>query len=150
MESQESFEQRKSIYIQQKTVLVNKLKYLVDEQNKVLAELAALDKPTRNKRGYDDLRRSEQERVRRILIEGEEGECDFVLDKSEATIKDGYTNGKIVLKPGVKWTKSIGYQLEDGTEIIQEHQEYLIKKIIQPNFDTGPKNHQFDSDEESW
>ena len=95
MESQESFEQRKSIYIQQKTVLVNKLKYLVDEQNKVLAELTALDKPTRNKRGYDDLRRSEQERVRRILIEGEEGECDFVLDKSEATIKDGYTKRKL-------------------------------------------------------
>ena len=150
MESQEDFDQRKSTYIQQKTVLVNKLKYLVDEQNKVLAELTALGKPTRNKRDYDDIRRSEQERVRRILMEGEEGECDFVLDKSEATIKDGWTNGKIILKPGVKWTKSIGHLLEDGTEIIQEHQDYLIKKIIQPNFDTGKKYHQFDSDEESW
>ena len=46
MESQEDFDKRKSIYIQQKTVLTDKLQHLVDEQNRVLDEIAALRKPT--------------------------------------------------------------------------------------------------------
>ena len=68
MESQEDFNQRKSIYIQQKSDLVEKLRDLVDKQDKLLAEIAALRKPTRTPpKDYFCLCRSSQERIRRIL-----------------------------------------------------------------------------------
>jgi len=162
MESQEDFDKRKSIYIQQKTVLTDRLQHLVNEQNKVLDEIAALKKPTiKPPTEFGWLPRGTQEDIRRILMEGEEGECDFVLDKSEATIKDGWTNGKIILKTDTKWTKSIEWLLVDSREILDEHQSYLINRLIRPNYKTEEQIEREkkrkpygsdirDSDDESW
>ena len=127
MESQEDFNQRKSIYIQQKSDLVNKLRDLVDKQHKLLTEIATLRKPTRTPpEEYYYLSRSSQDRIRRILEGPEPGDCDYEIDNSKSTHEAGWTSGRIVLKTGVKWTKSIDHSLIESTKIMQDEQRYMI------------------------
>ena len=162
MESQEDFDKRKSIYIQQKTVLTNRLQHLVNEQNKVLDEIAALKKPTiKPPTEFYRLPRGTQEDIRRILEGTEEGDCDYEIDHSKYTHVPGWTPGRVVLKTDTKWTKSIEWLLEDGREILDNEQSYLINRLIRPNYKTEEqiereKKHKpygsdvRDSDDESW
>ena len=127
METQEEFEQRKSDYIQKKVALANKLKDLVDKQDAVISEIAALRKPVKGPgKDFYRLQQEEQERVRRILYEGDEGSCDYYI-----------VNGRIEPKPETRPTDSIFHGwLFDGTGIIQQEQSYLINKLINPKYKT--------------
>ena len=161
MESQEDFDKRKSIYIQQKTVLTDKLQHLVDEQNRVLNKIAALRKPTiKPPEEFGRLPRGIQEEIQKILEGTEEGDCDYEIDHSKFTHVPGWTPGRVVLKSDVEWTKSIEWILEESREILDEHQSYLINRLIRPNYKTKEqierekkrkyKHLTIDSDEESW
>ena len=160
MESQEDFDKRKSIYIQQKTVLTDKLQHLVDEQNRVLDEIAALRKPTiKPPEEFGWLPRGIQEEIRKILEEG--GDCDYEIDHSKFTHVPGWTPGRVVLKTDTKWTKSIEWLLVDSREILDNEQSYLINRLIRPNYKTEEQIEREkkrkpygsdirDSDDESW
>ena len=162
MESQEDFDKRKSIYIQQKTVLTDKLQHLVDEQNRVLDEIAALRKPTiKPPEEYYQLHPDSQEEIRKILEGTAEGDCDYEIDHSKCTHIPRWVPGRIVLKPGVVGTKSIEWLLEDGREILDSEQSYLINRLIRPNYKTEEQIEREkkrkpygsdirDSDDESW
>ena len=136
MESQEDFDKRNSIYIQQKTVLINKLQHLVDEQNKVLDEIAVLRRPTTPPKEFNWLPRGIQDEIQKILEGREEGECDYEIDHSKFTHVPGWTPGRVVLKSNVEWTESIEWILKDSREILDEHQSYLIKILIRLDCET--------------
>ena len=127
METQEEFEQRKSDYIQKKVALANKLKDLVDKQDAVISEIAALRKPVKGPaKDFYYLQQEEQERVRRILHEEEEGNCDYYI-----------VNGRIKPKPEARLTDSIFHGwLFDSTGIIQREQNYVVNKLINPKYKT--------------
>ena len=161
MESQEDFDKRKSIYIQQKTVLTDKLQRLVDDQNQVLDEIAALRKPTiKPPEEFGRLPHGIQEEIRRILEGTEEGDCDYEIDHSKFTHVPGWTPGRVVLKSNTKWTKSIEWLLVEGREILDNEQSYLINRLIRPDYKTKEqierekkrkyKHITLDSGEESW
>jgi hypothetical protein len=134
----------------------------VDEQNRVLYEIAALRKPTlKPPEEYYQLHPESQEEIRRILEGTEEGDCDYEIDHSKFTHVPGWTPGRVVLKTDTKWTKSIEWLLEDGRGILDNEQSYLINRLIRPNYKTKEQikrekkrkpygSDVRDSDDESW
>ena len=133
METPEEFEKRKSNYIREKKELVDEMIRLSEEQDKVLAKIATLRKPVFGPPELWRLRGEAYERVRKILYEGAEGECDYYLEKSEALAKRGYINGKIRPKPEIRQTEAIIHGwLYDSIEIREEWQSYVLPKLANP------------------
>ena len=133
METPEEFEIRESNYIREKKELLDEMIRLAAEQDEVLAKIAALRKPVFGSPDVNRLPSEEYERIRKILYEGAEGECDYYLEKSEALVKRGYINGDIRPKPEIRLTEPICHGwLHDGMEVRREEQSYLLAKLVNP------------------
>ena len=132
METPEEFEIRKTAFIREKKKLVDEFIHLSKQQDDILAKIRALRRPVF---GPPEIRKypysEDYERVRKILYEGEKGECDFYLDKRKRKY------GEIKGKPEIRQTKSI----EDGwmdiaMEIREEEQSYLHNRLADPSYRT--------------
>ena len=157
--SSEDFNQRKSNYIQQKSGIVKRLQELQNEQGELLSQLIKLSKPTRGPPEWEDLSHRPQHVVRRQLLQGlEPGHCNYEIDNSKLKHISGWSEGRIVIKTGVKWTEPIHPWKIERAQVLQIEQHDLFEKIIKPNykskedieFKANCRFKHLDSDEDSW
>ena len=158
MESSEDFNQRKSDYIKQKSGIVKRLQELQNKQDELLSQLIKLNKPTKGPPEFWRLKSGSEERVRRQLQGPAPGHCDYEIDHSKFTHVSGWTEGRIVIKTGVKWTEPIHPWKIERAQVLQIEQHDLFEKIIKPNYkskeeieyEANLRFKRLDSDEESW
>ncbi|MCP4745666.1 MAG: hypothetical protein GY874_05915 [Desulfobacteraceae bacterium] len=105
METQEEFNQRKSAYLAEKLKLAKQLKDLVALQDEVLEKIAALQKPIKTRGNASGYWSGKRWKT----ITGSE-----IVPRKTDTIFQGW--------------------LYDGTKMIQEEQQYLIKKLFNPRY----------------
>ena len=158
MESSEDFNQRKSDYIKQKSGIVKQLQELQNKQDELLSELATLNKPTKGPPEFGDLSHRSQRVARRQLQGLEPGHCNYEIDNCKFKHISGWSEGRIVIKTGVKWTEPIHPWKIERAQVLQIEQHDLFEKIIKPNYkskeeieyEANLRFKRLDSDEESW